>query len=132
MDTFGLCFNFYLELSTTKSFLNHYFGVYNLDHSHLLVTFNGKGSPISKWSSLIGLWLLRVVNVTTEALQKYAINTVTIAFMDTNRKAIQAHHTATQYAAQCASKCTVLKVHNSAKHDVRSSEWDGTRCVTYT
>ena len=32
-----------------------------------------------------------------------------IAFMDTNRKAIQAHHTATQYAAQHASKHAVLK-----------------------
>ena len=35
------------------------------------------------------------------AFQKYAINTVMIASVDTNRKAIQ---TATQYAAQRASK----------------------------
>ena len=44
-----------------------------------------------------------------EALQKYAINTVMIAFVDTNRKAIQVHHTATRYAAQRASKRAVLK-----------------------
>ena len=39
-----------------------------------------------------------------EALQKYAINTVVIASMGTNRKAIQVHHMATQYAVQCAIK----------------------------
>ena len=44
-----------------------------------------------------------------EALQKYAINTVVIASMDTNCKAIQVHHPATQYAAQRASKRAVLK-----------------------
>ena len=48
-------------------------------------------------------------DITTEALRKYAINTVTIGSVDTNRKAIQVHHTAVQYAAQRASKRAVLK-----------------------
>ena len=40
--------------------------------------------------------------MTMEVLQKYAINTVMIASMDTKCKAIQVHHTAMQ---QCAAMC---------------------------
>ena len=44
-----------------------------------------------------------------EAIQKYAINTVTIAFVGTNCKTIQVYHTAKQHTVQRASKRMVLK-----------------------
>ena len=69
-----------------------------------------------------------------EVLQKYAINTYDcIHGLVTNRKTIQVHHTATQYAAQHSMHQSMWfsKVHNSVKLDVRLSEWDDTCYVTY-
>ena len=53
--------------------------------------------------------MLRVVRHNNRSDTKYTINTVMIASVGTNRKAIQVHHTAMQHAAQRASKRAVLK-----------------------
>ena len=48
-------------------------------------------------------------DITTEALQKYAINTVMLHQRILTAKPFKVHHTATQYAAQRASMFMVLK-----------------------
>ena len=63
-----------------------------------------------------------------EALQKCAINTVTIAFAKPFKFTTQPR--STQHSVHQSVQFS--KVHNSVKLDVRSSEWDNTRCVTYT
>ena len=69
--------------------------------------------------------------ITTEVIWKYAINTVTIAHLDTDRETIQVNMLQASKLTRVHQSAWFSKVHiNSVKLDVRSLEWDDTCCVT--
>jgi len=67
-----------------------------------------------------------------EVIRKYAINTVTIAHLGNNCETIQVNMLRASKGTRVHQSAWFSNVYNSVKLDVYSSEWDDTRCVTYT